>query len=249
MNDQRWFESLRTELRRRGLPEAYCERLSGELVDHYQDCKEAAMNGDSSLDSILGTPREIARVAARQQASWHRLVARFLVRSLLFILLPLPLLASGWLGIVLAMGAAATACEWASGASLKPLGDAFFAESTTLASQFLLGLAICMACAIVALEGLVARKWRIAWPWQLFATVLISAATAALVLHIEYTGLPGKNSLSAGLGLRFDSWPTLMQQFLQGILPFSIGAWIAWQLWRTRLAGHSSGGGPCVAAD
>ncbi|MCO6454497.1 MAG: hypothetical protein J5I93_04195 [Pirellulaceae bacterium] len=249
MNDQRWFESLRAELRRRGLPEAYCERLCDELFDHYQECKEDTMSGDSSIDAILGTPRGIAQAAARQQSSWRSLAWILLLRSLMFIFLPLPLLALGWLGIVFTMGAAAAACEWASGASLKPLGDLLLGEDTSLARQLILVLAICMACAIVALEGLVARKWRITWPWQLCATALISVATAALFLHIEYTGLPGKNSLSAGLGLRFDSWTTLAQQILQGLLPFAFGTWIAWQLWRARLAGHTSGGGPCTAAD
>jgi hypothetical protein len=158
----------------------------------------------------------------------------FLAKLLLFVLLPLPLLAAGWFLVVMALGGAASAYQWATGSSLKPLGDFFLAEHVMLSKLILLTMAIAIACVVVAVVGYVARKMQTSWAWPLLATVLISLVTATLFLNIQYTGVSGQNMLTAGLGFGHWDWMVLSQQLLQGILPLAIGVWIVRDLRRAQ---------------
>lgn len=115
MQNQPPHSALRTELRRRGLPLAYIERLVAELDDHYSDLveerssrmgaarklqfEEANDHADDVRDR-LGEPTQLALFAAEQ---YH--ARSFFGRHpwLTFAVGPLPLLFMGWVAFGLAV--------------------------------------------------------------------------------------------------------------------------------------------------
>ena len=109
MGNGQSHDELRGELRRRGLPPAYVDRLIAELDDHSTDLldeRSANMgaarklqNEQMDLDKRLGEPAQLALFAAEQyhaRSFWgrHPIVT--------FVFGPLPLFMLGWVVCVLA---------------------------------------------------------------------------------------------------------------------------------------------------
>lgn len=224
MPDLPSFERLRCELRRRGLPRAYLDRLIGEWSDHYQDLlselssKEAEMP-QSSPSLYLGDEAELADAAVRQYRA-RTFAGRHPVWT--FIAAPLPLTIACWaLFYAVLIGAVMLA------------SDAWRPESATMhgLTQFVFQLSYALPpVAAVLILAWLARRSGQPVVWFGAACFLVALLAAS---HHPALALPvgrGKGSLAIGFGLGYSmAWQ-------QGLLPLAIGA-LCWL--RMRRAGNS----------
>src|SRR5262245_51280339 len=76
MERRPWLERVANELDRRGVPARHRSRFLAELRDHLDDLTEEGfdMANEANADARLGTPADVAAVAATEYArcGWFR---------------------------------------------------------------------------------------------------------------------------------------------------------------------------------
>ncbi len=226
MDARRWHDELVAELRRRGLPRAYCRRLAAEMVDHYHDAlAEASAGAPSSYATSLepgdhgmeaervqtvcgqlGDPHTLAAGAARE---YHRRTFSGRHPILMFLVAPLPLALVAWAGTVASI---ATLFGW-----LGPKGGSDVPEAWRYGMPVVLVLWAVVPPTLVALLvcRMSVRSGR-TWRWVFASLALIALATAAFQSDLRWPSRPGNGQLMVGFGL--NSHPSA-EQCLQFAFP------------------------------
>jgi hypothetical protein len=197
-----WLERLRAELGKHSLPPAYRERLEQELSDHWQDLREEIMLTETEQERRIGEAGQLALLAA---SAYRRglLERRPLLAFAAFVLLPLPVLALPWLGVLCACAGVLELLEKVGGKDPTAL------NATTIHS-ILAGVVI-LSCPLAAAGfAWLARRTRSSRRWALASCLVIMAAAGLTFSEVRLSGIPGQSSLLLGVGLgHYNSWRIL----------------------------------------
>lgn len=215
-------DELRNELTRRGLPQAYIERLLAELDDHFVDLLEARSStmgaarklqieapDTSEFQQRLGEPTQLALFAAEQfhaRSFWgrHPVVT--------FLLAPLPLLVLCWiatgLGITGAGKTVAYICEHWFGLNDNNTypGDHLVAQAGMMVATswifvvvppLVVAWLLCRTAARNALNG----------RWPIAACALLAFVVGCLTVSYRLAVQPHEGQFMIGLGFsQSGSW-------------------------------------------
>jgi hypothetical protein len=213
MVDQPSREQLRWELRRRGLPRAYIERLLAELDDHFADLLEERNPSMSAarklqfeqdieqddLQQRLGSPTQLAIFAAEQyhaRSFWGR------HPWVTFVVAPLPLLvaflATYGLVLTLAMKGISFVAENVFGWSFAPHEHPWFQGITV--GILIWGLIVLPPLAAAWLLCRVAQRNALSWRWPAVACALLAFVVAASAVSYRLATVPNNGMLAVGFG-------------------------------------------------
>ncbi|MBM4001717.1 MAG: hypothetical protein FJ295_00300 [Planctomycetes bacterium] len=222
MDSRQWLESVLEKLAPCNLPMNYQQRLLEELAHHLDDLMEETMSITVSVEQRMGDPGLVANAAAEAQRrrgsrSWLAVLAKLFG----FVVLPLPAVIVmwgliGWLGLAVFGSLLGTSRE-----TLPEWLKTAMSEHQVGIRIGLLALLVAISSLVTVAYGVVVRRFGLNWRWMLMATLLVVLVTAPLTMKIEYTGVTGQNSISAGLGFTGAIAPLL----LQGALPLVVGLW------------------------
>jgi hypothetical protein len=192
MASRPWLERLHADLRKRGLPPDYIERLMEEVSDHWDDLMEETMSGEGTCEARMGPPEELAEECSRRPGPLRRPLLAFAA----FVVAPAPLLLVLWVGIFLAGGLALEQTGLDAGRALPG-----WARGPTAIHGLLAAAGVVASGALAALFGGLARRYRAGARWA-WAAALTLALTAGLVVHqVNLSDLPGESSIALGVGL------------------------------------------------
>ena len=216
-------EALRSELRRRGLPRAYIERLVAELDDHFNDLLEERSTSmgaarklhidhqdleQQDLQQRLGEPAQLAIFAAEQyhaRSFWgrHPLVT--------YLLGPLPLLVACFFAYGLAFWAATWVIS-AVGTYVLGWTEATFANPADLIwlQAVLLALLCWYATVFPPLTAawLLCRTCRrnaLAWRWPVIGCTLLAIVCGMFQTSYNIATEPNKGQFMLGLDIATSS--------------------------------------------
>ena len=223
MDSQHWLESLRSELARRRLPEAYADRLLQELADHFEDLKEETMSTESVTER-LGDPSRVAEAAVQCRPGFFR--RHRWLRMTTFVLLPVPMLILSWVLLICLMDLAGDL--WLAGEPIVAPGHQLSWLQFQLVHLLFSATIFLPAMLIAGGYYLLAKRTRSRLRWGIVAGLLV-AGFAGLVSHqIAFSDIPGQNTLTIGIGFP-PGWS--VWQALQFGLP---GAVICLLIWKPR---------------
>lgn len=230
------WKELEMELLARGLPEAYIERLLGELSDHVEElCQErnpimreesspgtgrdalrrAGNEHASEIDDRLGTLLQIADATAVEFRR-RTLVGRHPVLS--FLLGPPVLLVLGWMAMAY------------MGIFLGDIGPRAV-KALPISQEALLTPAMLVCYVYMPILSLVpplltvwgltclARRAGVSWRWPVGACLLVALLAGAFVARVDVLPDPGRSTVQLGLGL-----PMRGLQPLQALVVLLIGS-------------------------
>lgn len=252
MDARRWHDELIAELRRRGLPRAYCRRLAAELADHYHDALAEASTGAASSTSSsstflesgdhgmeaeriqtvcgqLGDPHTLAAGAAQE---YHRRTFSGRHPILMFLLAPLPLALLAWAGTVASI---ATLFGWLGPESGSEVPNAWRYGMPVVLVLWAVVPPTLVALLVCRMSVRSGRTWR----WVVASLALIALATAAFQSDLRWPSKPGNGQLLIGFGL--NSHPSA-EQCLQFTFPL-LAATLALLHFRRRQNRLDGGGG------
>ena len=245
MDARRWHDELVAELRRRGLPRAYCRRLAAELADHYHDAlaeasvgaKSSPEQGDHGMEAEriqtvcgqLGDPRELAAGAAREYhkrtfSGWHPI--------LMFLLAPLPLTLLAW---VAAVASIAGLFGWLGPKSGGEVPGAWRYGMPVVLVLWAVVPPTLVALLICRMSTRSGRSWR----WIAVSLGMLALATAAFHSDLRWPSRPGNGQLMVGFGL--NSHPSA-EQCLRFTFPL-LAATLALLHFKRRQNDFDGGGG------
>jgi hypothetical protein len=216
MEPKRYWDQLRSELRRRSLPPTYVARLLGELQDHWHDFQEEhvmATGTDAArlvaIEDQLGACRDVAGMAAEQYRS-----RTFLGRHpwLTFVVGPVPLWLLATVGYLLILIAVGSMVEGKTIHTHPALVQGFV--------WVCYGLAYLPAAGAAALLCWAARRTGRSWRWYVPACGMIAAVVSLLFVRCTAPATPGGGQLM--LGWNFSFPPAV--QVGQALVPLSIAA-------------------------
>ena len=203
--------TLRAELRRRGLPSAYIERLLGELDDHYLDLLEernspmgAARKLSPESDDAqqrLGEPTQLAIFAAETyhaRSFWGR------HPWLTYLVMPLPLLIVAAVTFSTALIAIGQALNFTCGRILglqEPLenpGDHLLLQGImmSLFSWYML-VAPPVASGLVLCR--IYRRNALDWRWPVLGCAILALACSLLTVSFRIATQPGDGMFTIGV--------------------------------------------------
>ncbi len=225
---ERWREELLQSLVRQRVPPKWRDRLIEELEDHLSDLKENQVSMDANLNAQerLGTPNELASVAAGEYRKLgffaRRPVLTWVIGPLmlvpilfaLFLLVAIPVL-----GLV-AHGIFALIDPGYDGQGPHAAGE-LIAWAITMSFRFVpFALFAWLFCWFARRQ---ARDWRSV----MSACAIISVYAVLLFVTIEAPTVTQKGTLTIGLALP----PRELIAVIQAMVPLAIGALY---LWRTK---------------
>ncbi|HEY1603891.1 MAG TPA: hypothetical protein VGG64_30095 [Pirellulales bacterium] len=223
MYDRSWLDELHKQLTRRRLPPAYVARLVDELSDHVTDSLEDQMSTDAlqsrSVFDRLGAPHEVAR-RADNEFRQRSFCGRHPI--LMFVVLPLVVMAAATFASVLAVIAMGQLCKWIdpgiSSDRLSPTavgGMRLFCISTLLAPAGL----------TAAFFAWIAARGNVSQRWPIVTGAILGLLAGAAQLDMQLSAVPGRSSLNLGLGFSTALAETIFQ-LSKFAVPVLIGMWI-----------------------
>lgn len=214
MDNQPSCEQLRSELRRRGLPRAYIERLLAELDDHFADileerstsmgaARKLQFESDTAPDDLqarLGNPTQLAIFAADQyhaRSFWGR------HPRITFLLAPLPLLLACFISFGLALVSfgkcLAYGLEHVLGWKAPNPHDYLMLQGIAmgLTSWYILVLPPLVAALLLCR---VAQRNALNWRWPAAACALLAFVVAGSAISYTLATEPNNGRLMVGFG-------------------------------------------------
>jgi hypothetical protein len=222
MDSRPWHEELRNELRGRGLPAAYIDRLVGELADHALDLQteDTSMEAQQANER-LGTTEQVAVAASRE---FHRRTFANRYPVLTFILGPVAAVPTLFILILLV----AYGIAWIVGSTLELVAGGRvpqFSEQTEaqVAAWFVACFDGYTRFVPFALTAWIFCRWgrRASMRRWAFAACGIVAVMAGLILTRSTPGTGREPGLYM-LGLTFH--PNV-RQLMQIVVPLAVGGW------------------------
>jgi hypothetical protein len=234
MENRPSLDTLRTELKHRGLPRAYIERLLSELDDHYTDLLEERSTSMGAARKLqpssvevqqqLGDPTQLAIYAAEQyhaRSFWgrHPLVT--------FLITPLPLFAVCWLAFGVAIGLVLSAIRYGVNALgwtewvIANLDDYVYLEATlfaflcwyiTVLPPLTAAWILCRTC----------RRNVLDWHWPVLGCAILAVVAGLHTATYDIMTDTNKSALSLGFEVR-GSADWLLSFLSKFALAFSIG--------------------------
>lgn len=232
MPGQTWFDALRGDLARRGLPRAYVERFLRELEDHVQDVfqeqeesmRMEALEMEMAVEQRLGGCEELAEQAV---AKYRR--ANFAGRHPVwtFVVAPLPAAILAWVLYLVLGSLVIGALVWALGGGMEGLErlESEQPAAAVWAARSFYNLSAFVPPAVVVLVWCrLARRSGRGWAWALASCLLIATIAGLFVWQLRFPTPEEKGALLLGLGFQ----PRLIQA-VQFAVPLAIAAAYAYR--------------------
>lgn len=203
MSNQPTLELLRRELRHRGLPRRYVERVVGELADHQSDIdsEAAAAGAIVRVDAAhrLGDP---AALADHVVETYQRRTFAGRHPVLTFVVAPLPALLAGWAVAYLVM--AALGAAW-----FAAIGYGSMLGSAVAQAGHALLTSLPPAIVAGAFYWLAVRSGR-GWRWAAASCGLIALAAMSFSSTMIPPVEPGTGQLRIGFGMSAHMFQALL---------------------------------------
>lgn len=231
MDDQQLLDQLTKNLQRRGLPQAYIDRLTDELADHIEDLIESRsipMSKDAHNQRMvlgqIGSCDELATAAAgefRRRSFFGR------HPILTFVVAPIPTVMLVWVAFVFAALAFTASLPLAFGNEYRFGGRSAMEWPAVLmytAWTLIFAGGIVPPTVAVLLFARLARRANIGWTWLMVAGSLVAVLSGLFHADLIPPTGPGKGRLAIGFGV---GAATMLSQLPQFLLPILIAAWAA----------------------
>ena len=212
-------------LARSNLPRAYIRRFMDELTDHYHDFMEDNMSANLDAEDVvsrLGRADELAEAAVvsykRQTFFGRHPAAKFWV----FAVSPVVAMFATFVLVCLGVIVFGELCE-RFGVRLADRAYLGGANPATVNWTLSVLTIVIPAALLTVAYYFLARRLGISRRWMATSCGVLAFLAMLPIQNVLFSDIPGKSAWQIGF-----SFPPSLPQFVQLIVPLTVGIWLAW---------------------